>query len=121
MSKQATIERRIAEWLANGETGSSSRNMAFWLGFGVKAKRDWFFSPCDPADFDRCLRLLEVVPELRERIPEMAELSVGWERIVARWDEIEASHLNEVGLGWTKGEEAPRTYQLMIRIRSGEG
>ncbi len=34
-----SIKQRIALWLANGETGLSSKTIAFYLGFGIIPKR----------------------------------------------------------------------------------
>jgi hypothetical protein len=110
-------ERATLEWLANGETGTSSKTMAFWLAFGIR-KRDGH-QPYDPADLDRCLRLLQEVPALREKLPSMRHLSPQWAALVARWDEVEACHLAEVGLGWTKARSAPKTYALMRAIEEG--
>src|SRR5690348_9189841 len=107
-------QTRTLEWLANGETGMSSETMAFWLGFGVKP--ECISHPYDPDDLDRCLRLLFVVPEMRPHLQKMAELSEAWKRLIAHWDEIEQSHLDEVGLGWTKGRAAPKTYALMQEV-----
>lgn len=108
-------QQRIIEWLANGETGLSSEAIAFWLGFDVKPKDSWNY-PHDPADLDRCLRLLDRVPEMRPHLPRMAKLGRGWAALVKRWDEIEASHVAEVGVGWTKARSAPLTYKLMRSI-----
>ena len=36
-----------------------------------------------------------------------------WAGLAERWDEIVATFLEEVGLNWTKGKSAPRTYALM--------
>lgn len=102
------------DWLANGKTGLSSEAMAYWLAFGQRRGR--IDHPHDPADFDRCLRLLAHAPALREHLPRMAELSTTWAALVHHWAAIEASHLEEVGLGWTKARSAPRTYELMQRI-----
>ncbi len=55
-------------------------------------------------------------PGLRPLIPKMAEVSKDWAALVPRWDEVEASHLAEVGLGWTKARSAPKTYELMASI-----
>jgi hypothetical protein len=68
---------------------------------------------------DRCLKLLHRAPGLRERLPLMAELSPTWAALVARWDDIEALQLDEIGLGWTKSRSAPRTYELMRSITDG--
>ncbi len=107
-------QKRTLEWLANGETGGSSKQLAFWLGFDVHYVSG--NHPYDPADFDRCLRLLDLVPEMRPHLQRMSGISKGWNAIIRHWDEIEASHLAEVGLGWTKAKSAPKTYALMKRV-----
>ena len=85
---------------------------------GGKVK-NWSY-PHDPADLGRCLRLLEAVPEWRSRLGEMAECSTVWARLVARWEEMEVAMRDEVGIGWEKGYEAPKTYALMRVIQSGQ-
>lgn len=110
------LQRDAIRWLAKGEVGLSSRCMALWLAFGERSDD---FYPRDPADFDRCLRLLQSAPGLRTRLPRMAELSPEWAALVRRWDDIEASHLSEVGLGWSKGDTAPVTYALMKEVIEG--
>ena len=106
--------QQVARWLARGEVGLSSKCMAMWLAFGEKTKER--FCPSDPDDLDRCLKLLAVAPSLRQHLPKMAEISKEWEALIQRWDEVEASHLAEVGLGWTKANNAPKTYELMRSI-----
>lgn len=108
-------ENQVIDWLAHGEVGASSRCMAMWLGFG-RDVRDGQSYPYDPADFDRCLRLLQAVPGLRENIGKMRELGKVWAALSRRWNEIEALHEEEVGTGWTKARSAPRTYALMKEV-----
>ena len=107
-------EQQVVNWLATGETGESSKTMALWLAFGARYKGA--SHPYDPDDLDRCLKLLAAAPALRERIPSMAKVSKHWAALVTQWDAVEASHLQEVGLGWTKGRIAPETYKLMKGI-----
>lgn len=103
-------------WLASGRRGISS-NTIFTHLTGIDAMEGWSKShPYDPADFDRCLNLLDKVPEFRELLPKMRTCSPVWDALIDRWDEIEKSHLDEVGLGWTKGEAAPKTYDLIQSI-----
>jgi hypothetical protein len=109
-----SIEAKIAHWFATGHVGVSSRTMASFLGLGIR-KGD-YSHPHDPDDLDRCLQLLEAVPELRPYIANLAALSPEWEALVRRWDEIERSHLDEVGLRWTKANRAPKTYELMRSV-----
>ena len=116
-----TLSLAATTWLASGSRGISSNTM-FTVMTGVDALRDGYQShPHDPDDFDRCLKLLHAVPELRLKLPLMARASPAWAALVEHWDEIERSHLDEVGLGWTKAGNAPRTYELMKKVlRSAE-
>jgi hypothetical protein len=106
----------LVEWLAGGERGVSSNTIVEHLT-GWPALKGWSGDiPHDPDDLDRCLKLLAAVPLLRVMLPAMATHSPEWAAMVARWDEVEASHLDEVGLGWTKARSAPKTYAMMRQI-----
>lgn len=111
-------QKAVIDWLANGEVGVSSRCMAMWLAFGQRGRNADGY-PHDPDDMNRCLKLLAAAPGLRERLPNMAELNKTWAALVARWDEIEAMQMDEVGLGLTKANRAPKTYALMREIIDG--
>jgi len=110
-------EQAVIDWLADGEIGVSSKCMAMWLAFGKRTRDAFGGYPHDPDDMDRCLKLLHRAPGLRERLPKMAELNKTWAAMVARWDEIEACQMAEIGLDWTKGKSAPKTYALMQEVR----
>lgn len=107
-------QQKTINWLANGKTGVSSKTMAFWLAFSIKM--DDAYHPLDPADLDRCLMLLDQVPELRPHLSQMRLLGPYWDALVTNWECIERSHLDEVGLGWTKARSAPKTYDLMQSV-----
>ena len=115
-----TTERQVIDWLANGEVGMSSKCMAMWLAFGKRTRDAWGGYPHDPDDMDRCLKLLHHAPALRERLPKMAEINKTWAALVARWDEIEAMQMDEIGLGWVKAKSAPKTYALMREVIDGK-
>lgn len=103
-------------WLANGRRGTSSNSIVQHLT-GIQTLRgDYLDIPHDPDDLDRCLQLLEAVPLLRPLLPQMATASPLWAALIERWSEIEASHLYEVGLRWTKACSAPKTYDLMRSV-----
>lgn len=110
---------KVIEWLADGDTGTSSKTIAFWLSKRL-IYRNGPDVPSDPSDLGRCLRLLRAIPELRERLPEMAECSPQWAHMLTYWDEIEQSMIDEVGIDWEKGRSAPRTYELMHARRNAE-
>lgn len=103
-------------WLATGSRGLSSNTM-FTVLTGVDALGGSRKSyPHDPDDLDRCLRLLHAVPELRQLLQKMSEVSPEWAALIVNWEEIERLHIDEVGLGWTKAKSAPRTYELMRKV-----
>ena len=103
-------------WLANGRRGISSNTM-FTHITGIDAmQRSSKSHPHDPDDFDRCLLLLDAVPEFREHLQKMRTCSKKWAALVDNWTSIEVSHLGEVGLGWKKARSAPETYKLMKSI-----
>ena len=106
-----TVEQRAVAWIRDGRVGMSSRAIHDHM-LGLKAK-DGYSYPHDPDDLNRCLLLLDLIPEWKSRMPEMAQHSAAWAGLVGRWEEIVATFLEEVGLNWSKGKSAPRTYALM--------
>ncbi len=95
--------RAPEDWLASGDTGGSSR--ALWAHMmgrsptasGLASASTWP-APTTPADFGRCYRLLHVswASGWRSRLPEMAERSAAWARVVAAWDALSALYLEEL-------------------------
>lgn len=75
--------KSLAIW-ALGRTGLSSKCIARHM-MGLDTDGAY---PVDGADFVRCETLLTAVPELRQRLPEMAKVNRYWAALVPRWDEI---------------------------------
>jgi len=105
---------KVIEWFGSKDTGMSSKAIALHMTTG---NCDGSY-PYDPADLGRCLRLLEIFPEWKGRIPEMGKYGKTWKNLSFNWDKIEKSMLQEVGLNWEKGSEARGTYDLMKSLRS---
>lgn len=105
-----TLTQPILTWLAQGETGVSSKTMAFAV-LGIE-KRDAFGSshPYDPADLRRCVKLLEAVPAMRQHMDKVAALSPAWARLVSNWAALESLLKREIAADTGK---APRTYRMM--------
>lgn len=105
----------LEDWRASDDTGASSKAMAWRLSretgqrFGRPA--DPQAHPHDPADFGRCVRLLDAVPEMRPYIGAMADVSPVWGRLIGEWDSLEALYREE----WPKGV-APKLYARMRQI-----
>lgn len=111
MIKKETL-LRVMRWQYNsGDTGLSSECMAANL-CGLPCRR--IYAPTDPADFNRCLGLLDYAPELRVILHRMRDVSAEWEALVDNWDRVEKSFIEEVGKGWAKkNKSASKTYELM--------
>jgi len=63
---------KALQWLATGDSGRSSETICFYL-LGV----DYLYltHPYDRADFGRCYRLLEFIPDFRLRLDELRAIS----------------------------------------------
>ena len=109
MREDVSIARRALLWLAGRDTGMSSEAICYHM-LGMKSDGSF---PLDPSDLGRCLRLLELFPEWKPRMGEMARYSAQWAALVERWDELAEMMADEVGIDWSKGERAPRTYAAM--------
>ena len=69
------IEDKIFQWFATGEIGASSQTIVLRM-IGKKYKHE--SHPLDPDDFNRCIKLLDAVPEIRNRLNEMSKVSPEW-------------------------------------------
>lgn len=107
------MKDKILQWFATGRVGASSKAMAMSV---LELPVDGSY-PHDPDDLNRCLLLLEAVPEIRQHMNKVAAMNATWSKLVARWDEIEKCFLDEVGLNWSKGGRAKKTYDLMKEVR----
>lgn len=109
------LMEKVLNWFGNGRVEASSKCMAVYLTTGKKEGLHIAY-PHDPADLNRCLLLLNQVPELREHIHKMAVLCDQWRRLVENWDSLESCFINEVGLNWSKGGRASITYKAMKQM-----
>lgn len=105
------LAARIVTWMSSCDAGISSKAICAHMATGILSDR--FSYPRDPADLGRCLRLLNLFPEWLPRMGEMAQYGAGWAGLARRWEEVSVSMADEVGIDWSKGRSAPRTYELM--------
>ena len=111
--REGGVMDNLARWLMGGRVGMSSKAMAGVI-FGVPGGGT--SHPHDPADFNRCLLFLRDVPEAIPLLHLCSRLSPQWSSLIARWDEVEQSFLDEVGQDWCKADRAPKTCALMRRV-----
>lgn len=113
--KPKTVEQRALRWIVGDHVGLSSQ--AIWAHMmGAGAPRWGYCYPHDPDDLSRCLRLLRLIPEWRERMPEMAKHGKVWRALVKNWPRLEDAMEAEAGWDWRKKREAPETYDLMKKL-----
>lgn len=104
-------KQKAIEWLASGDTGMSSKALAFeFLGADYE---DSYSIPIDPSDLGRCLRLIDKVPKVRGSVDSLAKKHESWAKIAPAWDMLADSMREEVGIDWSKGKRAPITYRAM--------
>ena len=103
--------QRVIAWLIGDDTGMSSMVICAHM-CGVEPT-DAYFAPSDPDDLGRCLRLLEKFPDWKPRIHELAKYGPAWEARVNHWDYLAVMMADEVGIDWSKGNVAHRTYDAM--------
>jgi hypothetical protein len=101
----APMAHRIAWWDTRGERGISSNTIYSVLAPAEIVRWD---IPYDPDDFRRCKQLLDLVPEWRERLLEVAEVFPFWKPYTDAWDELDALYEAEASSG-----KAPKLYDRM--------
>ncbi len=111
------MKEQIIDWMCNSTNkGISSKAMAAAFLDRNPEDSGWFGNhPVDPSDFNKCLLLLETVPEARKHMDKVAALSKTWKTLVENWDRLEKCFLDEVGLNWEKGRDlsASKTFEIM--------
>lgn len=94
MVDQSLSERDKALWWKddkNGEHGMSSIVLWERLFYPIDSNernRLNRYHPSDPDDFRRCYLLLETVPEWKEKLHLLKDLSPVWSNLVDNWAEL---------------------------------
>jgi len=111
------VPKTVAQWLAGRDTGISSLTIYYVMNGKRQYLSDDTFEhspPCDPSDFGRCYRLLQLVPEWRAHLSDVAAAFPEWAPFVREWAKLE--QLYEVAMQRPR-EPAPEMYQLMQKLR----
>lgn len=109
----SSINTRVAKWISGDDTGMSSQAICAHMLSDEAIEIQSHAYPRDPSDLGRCLRLLAIIPEWSGRIHEMRSHGAYWSALVDHWDEMAQAMADEVGIDWSKGRSAPKTYALM--------
>lgn len=110
--KTKNLKEKVLNWLATGEVGASSKCMAFAV-VGLPTRKDY---PSDAGDFNRCLKLIRTVPEIKKSFPQIATISDYWKVLIEHWDELESLFLSETSLDGFDAGTAPKTYKRMREL-----
>lgn len=96
LENYSDVEKKAYQWLENGKTGLSSLVMCHTLLPRIKHNKIESLEqthigsyPRDTSDFNRCLGLLEFVPELRQDLYKLKQINNQWNNLVEKWSEIE--------------------------------
>ena len=93
------LSDEVNNWLRDFERGASSDAIVTKLT-GLNLCKPWqLYAPHDPSDFERCLKLLIVVPKLKLYLYKMKEVSPVWNQLVIHWDELEQLYYEECETG----------------------
>jgi hypothetical protein len=105
------------EWLKGTDTGVSSMTIVSVLSEKHALLADGRLRhggdvPHDPSDFGRCYRLLQLFPEWKARLGEVAAKYPKWKPLVEAWDQLEALWLEE-----SPTNNCPKLYERMQALR----
>lgn len=111
--KKTELENAVW-WIEWGEHGSSSKVMFNHLVRGVKISADSVrhHHPCDADDFKRCYKLLQTIPQIKERLADLKPLSKQWEKLVDNWDKLTEMFEQNVKEDW-KNDKQIGMYEFM--------
>jgi hypothetical protein len=105
----------VGDWIHGHDTGISSKAIYRHMMGIPRDDRDWRFGnyPLDPSDFGRCYRLLQIAPNWRNRIGEMAKYGKQWAALAGAWDELTAMWETVIE---SKAKLAPELYDRMKEL-----
>lgn len=113
-NSNSTIVEKATWWLANGETGSSSKTMYNCL---IGNKKFEIHHPYDPDDFKRCYKLLNAVPEWKTKLHKLQCLSPQWNNLVNNWDKLTEMYEQNERTNWENYKQIGM-YEFMKSILS---
>lgn len=107
-----SVTEKAMWWIGNGHVGMSSKTM--WNYF-IGNKDFPINHPYDPDDFSRCWKLLEAVPEWKERIPELGPLSKEWKALSENWVKLTEMYEQNTKENWVYSKKIGM-YEFMQKL-----
>lgn len=112
VDQEKSAQEKALWWIANGHVGMSSKTM--WLAF-MGQKIGYPNHPHDPDDFSRCYKLLEAVPEWKEKLHLLKGLSKQWENLVDNWPKLTEMYEQNKKENWANSEKIGM-YEFMEKL-----
>ena len=116
VDQRIDTNKKAMWWLANGSTGMSSKTMFNCL---IGNENFSISFPYDPDDFDRCYKLLEVVPEWKSELNKLKPLCKEWSNLIDNWDELTRMFEQNNKEQW-KNYKKIGMYELMEKCIEGK-
>lgn len=121
---KARLDARIEQWTKSGRCGLSS--ICIWE---VLSGKTWYGRngegdiPHDPADWLRCHKLLQAIPEWYARLHEVSDKFPDWKPLVDAWGDLEDLYEEETAAD-VKSEHGyvqyPKLYARMRELTKGD-
>ena len=100
-----TDSDRYLAWYRGSSVGVSSETI-FEVMTGITVKRHAI--PLDPMDFGRCLGLIRLFPEFKNRLHEVSERFPKWKPFIDNWDKMTELYERDYDTG-----QATELYEFM--------
>ena len=101
-------QEALLQWAMGNDAGISSKTiMSVMTGTALE---DHASVPWDADDFGRCYRLLNIFPEWKSRLQEVADKYPEWQKLVDNWDKLTEIYERETK---NKDGRAPELYRIM--------
>lgn len=108
------LAMKVLEWQSKGHVGVSSATMAsIALGMKKNFYHSHFGAPSDPADLNRCMKLVDELPEIRGHFNSIGEMVPEFKPLLDHWDEITGLLREELS---NPDKRAPKTYKRMKEL-----
>ena len=108
------LAMKVMEWQATGNVGVSSATMAsIALGMKKNFYGSYFSPPSDPADLNRCMNLVQRIPEIKESFPLIAAKCPRFAPVIENWEELTSLLRKELK---RTDKRAPETYARMKEL-----
>ena len=114
-SQSKDVKEKAMWWIANGETGMSSKTMWNCL---IGNSNFPINHPYDPDDFSRCYKLLQAVPEWKNELYKLKPLSKSWNNLVENWDKLTGMFEENRRTDWKNAEKIGMYEFMQTLIRA---